>query len=42
MYTVQINSLGNDIVCNVDTERNSYRIIITGTYAECLTYKVKS
>ena len=41
MYTAQINSHGNVIVCKGATARNSYRIIYTGTYAECLTYKIK-
>jgi hypothetical protein len=39
MYTAQINSFGNVIVCKGDTVRNSYRIIFTGTYAECLAVK---
>jgi len=42
MYTAQINSHGNVIVCKGDIVRNTYRIIFTGTYVECLTYKVKS
>lgn len=39
MYTAQINEHGNVIVCKGDTVRNSYRIIFTGTYAECLMVK---
>ena len=42
MYTAQINHYGNVIVCKGDAVRNTYRIIFVGTYAECLTYKVKS
>lgn len=40
MYTAQINTHGNVIVCKGDTVRNSYRIILTGTYAQCLALKV--
>jgi hypothetical protein len=39
MYTAQINAHGNVIVCKGDTPRNSYRIVLTGTYAECLQFK---
>ena len=39
MYTAQANSFGNVIVCKGDTVRNSYRIILVGTYAECLKVK---
>jgi len=39
MYTAQINSHGNVIVCKGDDERNSYRIIFTGSYQECLKVK---
>ena len=39
MYTAQINSFGNVIVCKGDTVRNSYRIIFTGSYADCLKVK---
>jgi len=39
MYTAQINAHGNVIVCKGDTVRNSYRIVFTGTYAECLAVK---
>jgi hypothetical protein len=41
MYTAQANAHGNVIVCKGDTVRNSYRIIFTGTYAECLAIKVR-
>ena len=40
MYTAQINVHGNIIVCRGDTVRNSYRIVFTGTYNECLTFKI--
>jgi len=39
MYTAQINSFGNVIVCKGNVVRNSYRIVFTGTYAECLALK---
>jgi hypothetical protein len=41
MYTAQINSFGNVIVCKGDAVRNSYKIIFSGTYAECLQFKLK-
>jgi hypothetical protein len=39
MYTAQANRHGNIIVCKGDVVRNSYRIVFTGTYAECLAIK---
>ena len=39
MYTAQRNKFGNVIVCKGDVVRNSYRIVFTGTYAECLAIK---
>jgi hypothetical protein len=39
MYTAQANRFGNIIVCKGDAVRNSYRIVFTGTYAECLAIK---
>jgi hypothetical protein len=39
-YTAQVNNFGNVIVCGDENPRNSYRIIFTGTYQECLTLKV--
>ena len=39
MYTAQINAHGNVIVCKGSDTRNSYRIIYTGTYADCLRFK---
>ena len=40
MYTAQRNSNGNVIVCKGKDERNSYKIIFTGSYAECLKIKL--
>lgn len=39
MYTAQANSFGNIIVCKGSVVRNSYRIVFTGTYADCLAVK---
>jgi len=40
MYTAQRDINGNTIVCKGDRVRNgTYRIIFTGTYAECLRFK---
>jgi len=39
MYSAQINSHGNVIVCKGTDVRNSYRIIYTGSYDECLRVK---
>jgi len=39
MYTAQKNAHGNVIVCKGADVRNSYRIIFSGTYAECLRFK---
>ena len=39
MYTAQVNQFGNVIVCKGNDVRNSYRIIYTGTYADCLRFK---
>ena len=39
MYTAQINAHGNVIVCKGSVVRNSYRIIFTGSYADCLSVK---
>jgi len=41
MYSAQVNSFGNIIVCKGCEVRNSYRIIFTGTYNECLALKFK-
>jgi len=40
-YTAQINTFGNVIICGDDRARNSYKIVFTGTYQECLTFKLK-
>ena len=40
MYTAQKNAFGNVIVCKGNDQRNSYTIIFTGTYAECLQFKL--
>lgn len=40
MYTAQRNQHGNVIVCKGSVVRNSYMIIFTGTYNECLKLKV--
>jgi hypothetical protein len=39
MYTAQMNAHGNIIVCKGDAQRNSYRIVLIGSYAECLQFK---
>ena len=41
MYTAQKNRFGNIIVCKGCTQRTSYTIFFTGTYAECLTLKLE-
>ena len=38
-YTAQANKFGNIIVCGDENPRNTYRIIFTGTYAECMAIK---
>ena len=40
MYTAQINSFGNVIVCKGDVARNSYKIMFYGSYQDCLKLKV--
>jgi hypothetical protein len=40
MYTAQIDAHGNVIVCRGDDQRRGYRIAYTGTYNECLSWKV--
>jgi hypothetical protein len=42
MYTAQINAHGNIIVCKGSVVRKSYRIVFTGSYAECLRVKALS
>ena len=41
MYTAQSNKNGNVIVCKDETPRQSYEIIHTGTYQQCLEIKVR-
>lgn len=41
MYSAQKNRFGNIIVCKGFDVRNSYEIIFTGTYEECLLLKLK-
>jgi hypothetical protein len=40
VYSAQINAFGNVIVCGDERPRNSYRIIFTGSYQECLSIKL--
>ena len=40
MYTAQQNAFGNVIVCKGSEVRNSYHIVFTGTYEECLRFKL--
>ena len=40
MYTAQRNAHGNVIVCKCSDQRNSYTIIFTGSYADCLKLKL--
>ena len=39
IYTAQSNRFGNIIVCGDEIARNSYSIIFTGTYPECMAIK---
>jgi hypothetical protein len=39
MYTAQSNAHGNVIVCKGCDARNSYKIVFTGSYNECMAYK---
>ena len=39
IYTAQINAHGNIIVCKGEEVRNSYRIAMRGSYADCLKFK---
>ena len=39
IYTAQRNKFGNVIVCGDEITRNSYTIIYTGTYPECMAIK---
>jgi len=40
MYTAQRDGHGNVIVCKGWEVRRGYRIVYTGTYAECLRFKL--
>ena len=40
MYTAQRDTFGNVIVCKGDAVRRGYRIVFTGTYTDCLSFKV--
>jgi hypothetical protein len=40
IYTAQINHFGNVIICKGNDVRNSYRIAFSGTYAECMAFKI--
>ena len=42
MYTTQQDSHGNLIVCKGSALRNGYRIIFSGSYAECLQVKARA
>ena len=39
VYTAQRNAHGNIIVCKGDVVRNSYTIVMRGSYADCLRFK---
>jgi hypothetical protein len=39
IYTAQVNRHGNIIVCGDEVARNTYSIIYTGTYPECMAIK---
>lgn len=41
MYTAQSNKHGIIIVCKDEIPRNTYTIIHTGTYQECLAVKAQ-
>lgn len=42
IYSAQINSHGNIIVCGDTVPRNSYQIVFTGSYQACLDYKARN
>jgi len=42
VYSAQVNAHGNIIVCGDTIARNSYRVVFTGTYNECLRYKAQN
>ena len=39
IYTAQTNKFGNVIVCGDEVARNTYTIIFSGTYSECMAIK---
>jgi uncharacterized protein with ParB-like and HNH nuclease domain len=39
VYSAQKNTLGNIIIVNDVNPRNSYKVVFSGTYTECLRYK---
>lgn len=41
MYTAQQDRHGNVIVCKGSDTRNGYRIVFTGSYADCMRLKFK-
>lgn len=41
MYTAQIDSYRNVIVCKGDRERSGYRIAYRGSYQQCLGWKAQ-
>jgi hypothetical protein len=42
MYTAQRDLHGNVIVCKGSDTRRGYRIVFTGSYADCLRFKVEA
>ena len=42
VYSAQINAHGNIIVCGNTITRNSYTIVYTGSYQDCLDYKARN
>ena len=39
IYTLQANKFGNLIVCGDEIARNTYTIVFSGTYADCMARK---
>jgi hypothetical protein len=42
MYTAQRDAHGNVIVCKGSDPRRGYRIVFTGSYTDCLRFKVEA
>lgn len=40
MYSLQLDSFGHRIVCRGTDQRRGYRIVFTGTYAECQAFSL--